>query len=372
MRLKLCGLGNLYGLTMFKGRFHCCHDMEYVVWCIFYLFVPWLWYQLEVIFCTKLCVWNFNNATRKVIELCLPTTVTRSKSKFWSPSSQSLSSKNITSALLNATLAQPIIIMQNGTDLGGAAVLVNDTLLANGTVTLNHTTTFHSSHATQQHAVIRLGYLFAAICFFMVLLRTLIRPLNHERYKIDDFVMIGSMFLLAALTATNPLIVSMEISLWKGQSLRIDWQFDLQISHGNNVDIGFHLILNFEQLGRGRFKVSSIFGILLKSCSHDRLKTFACRTFLILDLPLGYEGLHGWWLYLDSDTSLMRPQLMYYRQLTTYTKEIWIIRGTGFILAVTWLICILTYFLECHPLELFWKVLLEPPECAVSSLSSSP
>ena len=85
----------------------------------------------------------------------------------------------------------------------------NDTLIVNGILDVNRTAThLHSPQTSVQSAVINLGYLFTAICVVMVMLRTFIRPLNHEKYKIDDFVMIGAMFVLAAIAATNPLVVS--------------------------------------------------------------------------------------------------------------------------------------------------------------------
>lgn len=104
----------------------------------------------------------------------------------------------------------PSIIMKNGTNgtaLDGVGIWLNDTLLTNGTINSNHTIHGHSSHSSLQTAVVDLGYGFTAISVIMVVLRTCIRPLNHEKYKIDDYAMIGSMILLAAITATNPLVV---------------------------------------------------------------------------------------------------------------------------------------------------------------------
>ena len=92
--------------------------------------------------------------------------------------------------------------------LGDAISRLNDTLIVNGILDVNRTATHIHPQTSVQNAAVALGYLFTAICVVMVMLRTFIRPLNHEKYKIDDFVMIGALFVLAAIAATNPLVVS--------------------------------------------------------------------------------------------------------------------------------------------------------------------
>lgn len=108
----------------------------------------------------------------------------------------------------------------NGTALDGVAIWLNDTLLANGTLHSNHTMAGHLPHSSLQIAVVNLGYVFTSICIVMVILRTCIRPLNHQKYKVDDYAMIGSMFLLVGITVTNHLVV--RTSAWIQLVLRSD------------------------------------------------------------------------------------------------------------------------------------------------------
>lgn len=42
------------------------------------------------------------------------------------------------------------------------------------------------------------------------------------------------------------------------------------------------------------------------------------------------------------------------------------INAAGGILGATWLACMLTFFLECRPIHLYWQVVPNTPHCAVS------
>ncbi|KAE8450156.1 hypothetical protein EG329_006937 [Mollisiaceae sp. DMI_Dod_QoI] len=56
--------------------------------------------------------------------------------------------------------------------------------------------------------------------------------------------------------------------------------------------------------------------------------------------------------------------LIFYGRLTARTKDLLAVKLAAGLLAVTWVACFLTYFLECRPIWLYWQVLPGLPECA--------
>ena len=78
------------------------------------------------------------------------------------------------------------------------------------TVVVNTTTPFDISPTKPQIATVNTAYVLAALSLIIVILRFIVRRLNHQRYKVDDYIMLASMALLAVFTATYPVVVSME------------------------------------------------------------------------------------------------------------------------------------------------------------------
>ena len=62
-------------------------------------------------------------------------------------------------------------------------------------------------------------------------------------------------------------------------------------------------------------------------------------------------------------------ELVYYGRLTARTKYRLAVYLAAGLLAVTWIMNILTDLLECRPIWLYWHVVEIPPECAVSMVS---
>jgi hypothetical protein len=63
--------------------------------------------------------------------------------------------------------------------------------------------------------------------------------------------------------------------------------------------------------------------------------------------------------------------IFYSRVITDSHLEQLLIQGTFPLLGVTWLACIFTNFLGCNPLELYWQVIPNTPQCAQGSANSS-
>jgi hypothetical protein len=59
------------------------------------------------------------------------------------------------------------------------------------------------------------------------------------------------------------------------------------------------------------------------------------------------------------------PKLIYYTRLTSRTKELLAVQITAGFVAVAWVACMLTFFLECRPTHFYWQVLPYAPQCAV-------
>jgi len=58
--------------------------------------------------------------------------------------------------------------------------------------------------------------------------------------------------------------------------------------------------------------------------------------------------------------------IYYYMRLSLRPKELLAIKIAAGILVLTWVVCMLTFFLECIPVVLYWQVLPSAPSCAVS------
>ncbi|KAL5319410.1 hypothetical protein ACEPPN_012462 [Leptodophora sp. 'Broadleaf-Isolate-01'] len=58
--------------------------------------------------------------------------------------------------------------------------------------------------------------------------------------------------------------------------------------------------------------------------------------------------------------------LIYYTRLSVRTFELLLVKIVAGTVLATWILSIATLFLECRPIELYWQVLPDAPECAAS------
>jgi hypothetical protein len=83
-----------------------------------------------------------------------------------------------------------------------------------------------------------------------------------------------------------------------------------------------------------------------------------------------FEGLYSEWNAAGydrrSDTDSGAEQLIYYTRLAIRTNEMLSVRILAAILAVTWVVCFLAFFIGCRPVSDYWRVLPSAPDCAVS------
>jgi hypothetical protein len=62
--------------------------------------------------------------------------------------------------------------------------------------------------------------------------------------------------------------------------------------------------------------------------------------------------------------------IFYTRTITDSHVEQLLLQGTFVLLGVTWMACIFTNFLGCNPLELYWQVIPDTPQCALGVSNS--
>ncbi|KAH8600955.1 hypothetical protein B0O99DRAFT_294855 [Bisporella sp. PMI_857] len=72
--------------------------------------------------------------------------------------------------------------------------------------------------------------------------------------------------------------------------------------------------------------------------------------------------------YLSCVWLLKACMLLYYNQIITQLNQLVAVVLTAVLLALTFIACMLTYFLECRPLSLAWQVLPNTPDCAKGQL----
>lgn len=80
--------------------------------------------------------------------------------------------------------------------------------MGNVTTLANTTGAVDFSSTSLQLATIDLACTLGVLTFVIVILRTILRRLNHELWTADDYIVFAAIGLVAAITASIPLIVS--------------------------------------------------------------------------------------------------------------------------------------------------------------------
>lgn len=149
------------------------------------------------------------------------------------------------------------------------------------------------------------------LSYLIILSRTLFQRLKHETFKPDDYLMLVSTVIYAAYTGT----------------------FIVAAYHGTNIS----------QTNLEHWREDQIQYVVIGS-----------KSLLISRI-----------FYLSYLWMLKACLLIYcYLRLPLRTNEVLVIKVAAGILAVTWVVCFVTFFVECIPIDLYWNIIQTPPQCA--------
>ncbi|CZT50163.1 uncharacterized protein RSE6_11103 [Rhynchosporium secalis] len=188
-------------------------------------------------------------------------------------------------------------------------------------------------------AIVNSAIAFTAASLIIILFRIFLRRLQHDKFLPDDWLMLISIIFYLFFTATYPIMVRASLrELWPK---RIFWKracmlmLKIQVYNGTNTT---------------QWRESAI--------SQDESVTSR-----VLGSKMMLVGRVFYTTYLWCLKSCV---LIYYTRLAISTSEYLLVEIAAGTLAVTWLLAILSFFLECRPIELYWQVIPDtpPPECA--------
>ncbi|KAE9374159.1 hypothetical protein N431DRAFT_464446 [Stipitochalara longipes BDJ] len=154
-------------------------------------------------------------------------------------------------------------------------------------------------------------YLLTVLSFLIILSRTLFRRLKHEAFKPDDYLILASTAIYAAYTGT----------------------FIVAAYHGTNIS-----------------------QTKLKGLEHDQIQYVILGSQCLLLSRIFYVS-YLW--------TLKGCLLIYcYLRLPLRTKEILTIKIAAGSLVASWIACMISFFSECVPIQLYWQITKDPPLCA--------
>ncbi|KAG4432288.1 hypothetical protein IFR05_012236 [Cadophora sp. M221] len=161
-----------------------------------------------------------------------------------------------------------------------------------------------------EQAVVNSAIALTAASFLIILSRTFLRRLKHEKFQPDDWLMLVSIIFYVVFTSTYPAVVYNGINTTQTEPDK------LTDDAVERITLGSKLVL----IGRV-FYVTYLW--CLKACI-----------------------------------------LIYYTRLSVRTFELLLVKIVAGTVAATWILSLATFFLECRPIELYWQVLPDAPECA--------
>ncbi|EKD16424.1 uncharacterized protein L3040_008525 [Drepanopeziza brunnea f. sp. 'multigermtubi'] len=162
----------------------------------------------------------------------------------------------------------------------------------------------------EQAATANSAVILTALSLLVILFRLFLRRLRHEKLLWDDWIMLGGMGVYVALTATYPVVA------WNGINVAQTKPEDLKEDAVARIELASKLVI----VQRVLFMT---YLWCLKACI-----------------------------------------LIYYTRLAIRTNEMLSVRILAAILAVTWIVCLLAFFIGCRPISDYWRVLPSAPDCA--------
>ncbi|KAF4635568.1 hypothetical protein G7Y89_g2509 [Cudoniella acicularis] len=197
-------------------------------------------------------------------------------------------------------------------------------------------------------AVVGVAFALTGVSFLIIISRTILRRLKHEEYLLDDFVMLASVVLYAVYTAVFPIAVNDCQNLW----------------HRHHADaLQYYNGTNFAAIDPGELSPHQI-----QRGIHPPHYLLEGHLLIAATVMLGSQFiLVGRPFFLSYIWSTKACILIFYTRITDRMIELMIIKAAGISVAITWLACMVSIFLECNPLSLEWQVLPQVPECAVAS-----
>ncbi|KAH9217593.1 hypothetical protein DL95DRAFT_459197 [Leptodontidium sp. 2 PMI_412] len=188
-----------------------------------------------------------------------------------------------------------------------------------------------------EQAVVNSAIALTAASFLIILSRTFLRRLKHEKSLPDDWLMLVSIIFYVVFTATYPIVVRTPGcgDTWKRSTRERSW------------------LMGCEQVYNG---------INTTQTEPDKLTDDA-----VVRITLGSKlVLVGRVFYVTYLWCLKACILIYYTRLSVRTFELLLVKIVAGTVLATWILSIATLFLECRPIELYWQVLPDAPECAAS------
>ncbi|KAI9049584.1 hypothetical protein LZ554_006610 [Drepanopeziza brunnea f. sp. 'monogermtubi'] len=183
----------------------------------------------------------------------------------------------------------------------------------------------------EQAATANSAVILTALSLLVILFRLFLRRLRHEKLLWDDWIMLGGVGVYVALTATYPVVA------WNGINVAQTKPEDLKDDAVARIELASKLVI----VQRVLFMT---YLWCLKAC-------------IVSGNTAGDDR--------RSDTDSNAEQLIYYTRLAIRTNEMLSVRILAAILAVTWIVCFLAFFIGCRPISDYWRVLPSAPGCAV-------
>ncbi|KUJ20068.1 uncharacterized protein LY89DRAFT_731303 [Mollisia scopiformis] len=178
-------------------------------------------------------------------------------------------------------------------------------------------------------ATVDSAYAFTAASYAIILTRTLLRRLKHERLLPDDYLILSAMIFYAFNTAVYP------ITAFYGTNLTTK---DPKSLSPNELEHG----MTTSGYSQAKFPILIYHTVIIGS------------KWLLIGRPI----------YMSYLWTLKACILIFYARLTARTTDLLSVKLAAGLLAATWVMNLFTYFFECRPIWLYWQVLPGPPQCA--------